>query len=158
MKAASIEFRNVSNLYGEAAAVKDISFTVAAGSLVTLLGPSGCGKTTTLRMIAGLELPTSGTIAIGGNDVTRVPASERDVSMVFQSYALFPHMTVLENVSYGLTVARLPKAEVAEKAHAALATVGLTGFDARLPSELSGGQQQRVAVARALGRQPRLLL
>jgi iron(III) transport system ATP-binding protein len=89
MKAASIEFRNVSKLYGEVAAVKDISFTVAAGSLVTLLGPSGCGKTTTLRMIAGLELPTSGAIMIGGVDVTRIPASERDVSMVFQSYASF---------------------------------------------------------------------
>src|ERR1700716_170254 len=158
MKAASIEFRNVSKLYGDIAAVRDVSFTIAEGSLATLLGPSGCGKTTTLRMIAGLELPTAGTIAIGGNDVTRVPASERDVSMVFQSYALFPHMTVLENVGYGLTVARLPKAEVAAKAHAALATVGLTGFDARLPSELSGGQQQRVAVARALVLEPGVLL
>jgi iron(III) transport system ATP-binding protein len=158
MKAASIEFRNVSKLYGDVAAVRDISFSIAAGTLVTLLGPSGCGKTTTLRMIAGLELPTSGTIAIGGNDVTRVPASERDVSMVFQSYALFPHMTVIENVGYGLTVARLPKTEVAAKAHAALATVGLTGFDARLPSELSGGQQQRVAVARALVLEPGVLL
>jgi iron(III) transport system ATP-binding protein len=158
MKAASIEFRNVSKLYGATAAVKHISFTIAEGSLVTLLGPSGCGKTTTLRMIAGLELPTTGTIAIGGNDVTRIPPSERDVSMVFQSYALFPHMTVLDNVSYGLTVARLPKAEVLEKAHAALATVGLTGFDARLPSELSGGQQQRVAVARALVLEPGVLL
>jgi len=158
MKAASIEFRNVSKLYGATAAVKDVSFTIAEGTLVTLLGPSGCGKTTTLRMIAGLELPTTGTIAIGGSDVTRIPPSERDVSMVFQSYALFPHMTVLDNVGYGLTVARLPKAEVFERAHAALATVGLTGFDARLPSELSGGQQQRVAVARALVLEPGVLL
>jgi iron(III) transport system ATP-binding protein len=158
MKAASIEFRNVSKLYGATAAVKDVSFTIAEGSLVTLLGPSGCGKTTTLRMIAGLELPTSGTITIGGNDVTRIPPSERDVSMVFQSYALFPHMSVLENVGYGLTVARLPKTEVAEKTCAALATVGLTGFDTRLPSELSGGQQQRVAVARALVLEPAVLL
>jgi iron(III) transport system ATP-binding protein len=107
-------------------------------------------------MIAGLELPTTGAVAIGGQDVTRVPAAERDVSMVFQSYALFPHMTVLENVSYGLTVARLPKAEVAERAHAALATVGLTGFD--VAAELSGGQQQRVAVARALVLEPGVLL
>jgi iron(III) transport system ATP-binding protein len=158
MKAASIEFRNVSKLYGEAAAVKDISFTVAAGSLVTLLGPSGCGKTTTLRMIAGLELPTSGAIMIGGADVTRIPASERDVSMVFQSYALFPHMNVLENVGYGLTVSGLPKTDVHAKAQSALTTVGLTGFDARLPSELSGGQQQRVAVARALVLEPSVLL
>jgi iron(III) transport system ATP-binding protein len=158
MKAASIEFRNVSKLYGEVAAVKDISFTVVAGSLVTLLGPSGCGKTTTLRMIAGLELPTSGTIMIGGADVTRIPASERDVSMVFQSYALFPHMNVLENVGYGLTVAGLPRPDVHAKARSALATVGLTGFDERLPSELSGGQQQRVAVARALVLEPSVLL
>jgi iron(III) transport system ATP-binding protein len=158
VKAASIEFRNVSKLYGDVAAVKDISFTVAAGSLVTLLGPSGCGKTTTLRMIAGLELPTTGTIFIGGADVTRIPASERDVSMVFQSYALFPHMSVIENVGYGLTVARLPKAAVHDKAQLALTTVGLTGFDERLPSELSGGQQQRVAVARALVLEPSVLL
>ncbi|MDQ6916527.1 MAG: ABC transporter ATP-binding protein [Pseudomonadota bacterium] len=158
MKAASIEFRNVSKRYGAVGAVDDVSFTIAEGTLVTLLGPSGCGKTTTLRMIAGLELPTSGTIAIGDSDVTRVPPSERDVSMVFQSYALFPHMSVFENVGYGLTVARLPKVEVAEKAHAALAMVGLTGLDARLPSELSGGQQQRVAVARALVLEPSVLL
>jgi iron(III) transport system ATP-binding protein len=158
MKAAAIVFRNVSKLYGAVAAVNDVSFTIAEGTLVTLLGPSGCGKTTTLRMIAGLELPTSGTISIGGNDVTRIPPSERDVSMVFQSYALFPHMSVFENVGYGLTVARLPKAEVAEKTQAALATVGLTGFDTRLPSELSGGQQQRVAVARALVLEPSVLL
>ena len=102
MKAASIEFRHVSKLYGEVAAVRDVSFAIAARTLVTLLGPSGCGKTTILRMIAGLELPTTGTIFIGDADVTRVPAAERDVSMVFQSYALFPHMTVEQNVGYGL--------------------------------------------------------
>jgi iron(III) transport system ATP-binding protein len=158
IKAASIEFAQVTKLYGEVAAVDDISFAIAPGTLVTLLGPSGCGKTTTLRMIAGLELPTSGTIRIGGADVTRVPASERDVSMVFQSYALFPHMNVHENVSYGLTVTGRPKTEVAERTRAALATVGLAGLDARLPSELSGGQQQRVAVARALVLEPAVLL
>ena len=125
---------------------------------MTLLGPSGCGKTTTLRMIAGLELPTAGTILIGGDDVTRTPAAERDVSMVFQSYALFPHMSVLENVRYGLVVSGMPKPKADERARAALATVGLTGFDARLPSELSGGQQQRVAVARALVLEPSVLL
>ena len=158
MKAAAIELLHVSKRYGDVAAVRDVSFAIAAGTLVTLLGPSGCGKTTTLRMIAGLELPTAGTIRIGGADVTRVPAAERDVSMVFQSYALFPHMTVLENVSYGLTVSGLAKPQVRDKAQAALATVGLTGFDARLPSELSGGQQQRVAVARALVLEPAVLL
>jgi iron(III) transport system ATP-binding protein len=158
MKAAAIEFRQVSKLYGEVAAVRDISFTIAASTLVTLLGPSGCGKTTTLRMIAGLELPTTGSILIGGEDVTHVPAAERDVSMVFQSYALFPHMSVIENVGYGVAVAGRPKDEVQSRAKAAMATVGLTGFDARLPSELSGGQQQRVAVARAIAGQPLILL
>jgi iron(III) transport system ATP-binding protein len=158
MTAASIEFRNVSKRYGDVAAVRDLDFGIAAGTLVTLLGPSGCGKTTTLRLIAGLELPSEGTILIGGSDVSHVPAAERDVSMVFQSYALFPHMTVLENVRYGLIVSRLGKVEADERARAALATVGLTGFDQRLPSELSGGQQQRVAVARALVLEPAVLL
>jgi iron(III) transport system ATP-binding protein len=138
--------------------VRDISFTVAAGALVTLLGPSGCGKTTTLRLIAGLELPTRGAILIDGNDVSQIAASERDVSMVFQSYALFPHMSVLENVRYGLVVSGMAKAQADARARATLATGGLTGFDARLPSELSGGQQQRVAVARALVLEPAVLL
>jgi iron(III) transport system ATP-binding protein len=158
MKAASIEFRHVSKRYGEVAAVRDISFTIEAGTLVTLLGPSGCGKTTTLRLIAGLELPTGGSIFIGGVDVSQTAASERDVSMVFQSYALFPHMSVLENVRYGLVVAKMPKAAADARARATLAAVGLDGFDERLPSELSGGQQQRVAVARALVLEPSVLL
>jgi iron(III) transport system ATP-binding protein len=158
MKAASIEFRNVTKRYGDVTAVNDISFSIAAGTLVTLLGPSGCGKTTTLRLIAGLELPSSGAIRIGGADVTRTPAAERDVSMVFQSYALFPHMSVLENVRYGLVVSGMRKPQADARAREALETVGLTGFDARLPSELSGGQQQRVAVARALVLEPGVLL
>jgi iron(III) transport system ATP-binding protein len=158
MKAASIEFRSVTKRYGEVAAVDRISFDIAAGTLVTLLGPSGCGKTTTLRLIAGLELPTAGAIRIGGIDVTQTPAAERDVSMVFQSYALFPHMTVLENVRYGLVVSGMAKPQADERARGAMETVGLTGFDHRLPSELSGGQQQRVAVARALVLEPAVLL
>jgi len=158
MKAASIEFRHVVKRYGDVTAVRDVSFTVAAGTLVTLLGPSGCGKTTILRMIAGLELPSEGRILIGGEDVTELAACDRDVSMVFQSYALFPHMSVLENVRYGLVVTRTPIAQADEKARVALATVGLTGYDERLPSELSGGQQQRVAVARALVLEPSVLL
>jgi len=158
MKSASIRFTDVTKRYGDVAAVARITFTIAAGTLVTLLGPSGCGKTTTLRLIAGLELPTSGVVTIGDRDVTHVPASERDVSMVFQSYALFPHMNVLENVRYGLVVSKLPRAQADERARAALQTVGLDGYDARLPSELSGGQQQRVAVARALGGRPSILL
>ncbi len=158
MKAAAIEFRQVTKRYGDVVAVSGVSFTIGAGTLVTLLGPSGCGKTTILRMLAGLELPSSGTIRIGDEDVTTRSAAERDVSMVFQSYALFPHMTVLENVRYGLVVSGKPKPEADERARMALATVGLTGLDARLPSELSGGQQQRVAVARALVLEPSVLL
>jgi len=155
---ASVEFRRVTKAYGPVVAVRDVSFTVAAGTLVTLLGPSGCGKTATLRLIAGLEMPTSGQILIGGSDVTRVPATDRDVSMVFQSYALFPHMTVLENVCYGLSVGGEPRDRAVAAAREGLALLGLVGFDDRLPSELSGGQQQRVAVARALVLEPRVLL
>ena len=117
MKAASIEFAGVGKLYGDVAAARDLTFTLAAGTLTTLLGPSGCGKTTTLRLIAGLELPTTGNIRLGGRDVSAIPASERDVSMVFQSYALFPHMSVLENVRYGLEVSRVPKAGPAPEPH-----------------------------------------
>ena len=158
MKAASIEFRDVTKRYGAVAAVDRNSLTIAAGTLVTLLGPSGCGKTTTLRLIAGLELPSTGTIRIGERDVSHVPAADRDVSMVFQSYALFPHMSVLENVRYGLVVSKMPRPQADERARATLQTVGLSGFDERLPSELSGGQQQRVAVARALVLEPSVLL
>src|SRR5512143_3729501 len=158
MKAASIEFRRVSKRYGDVIAVRDVSFTIAARRLVTLLGPSGCGKTTILRLIAGLELPTEGAILIGDADVTGVPAASRDVSMVFQSYALFPHMNVLDNVSYGLVVSGMKKGDAHAKANATLATVGLAGLGERLPSELSGGQQQRVALARALVLEPAVLL
>jgi iron(III) transport system ATP-binding protein len=155
-RSAPVVLQSVSKHYGSVVAVDSISFTIEAGHLVTLLGPSGCGKTTTLRTIAGLETPTSGRILIGDKDVTHLPPSARDVSMVFQSYALFPHMTVFENVAYGL--AGLPKAAQKDKAHEGLRLVGLEGFDERLPSELSGGQQQRVAVARALVLEPRVLL
>src|SRR5687767_2872486 len=158
MKAASIEFRNVTKRYGEIVAVRDVSFRIEPRTLVTLLGPSGCGKTTILRMIAGLELPSHGRVVIGDEDVTERGAAERDVSMVFQSYALFPHLNVLENVRYGLVVSGVPKATADDRARAALESVGLTGLDARLPSELSGGQQQRVAVARALVLEPAVLL
>jgi iron(III) transport system ATP-binding protein len=158
MSAKSIRFDAVSKFYGASCAVNQVSFEIAAGSLVTLLGPSGCGKTTTLRLIAGLELATSGRIFIGDEDVTNRSASERDVSMVFQSYALFPHMTVAQNVSYGLDVRGTPKAQAREQTLAALVSVGLKDFGARLPSELSGGQQQRVAVARALVLEPAVLL
>ncbi|WP_419905883.1 ABC transporter ATP-binding protein [Kiloniella sp.] len=158
LKPGSVVFENVTKKYGAVTAINDVSFSIEPGHLVTLLGPSGCGKTTTLRMIAGLEHPTSGRILIGGKDVTNLPATDRDVSMVFQSYALFPHMTVGENVAYGLSVSGLSKKEAAERAKEGLSLVGLDGYDARLPSELSGGQQQRVAVARALVLEPEVLL
>ena len=158
-KAAPVRFENVTKSFGrDVVAVDNINLHVEAGKLVTLLGPSGCGKTTTLRMIAGLEMATSGRILIGDRDVTTLPATDRDVSMVFQSYALFPHMSVLENVSYGLNFSGFSKYETRDRALAGLELVGLKGFDTRLPSELSGGQQQRVAVARALVLEPQVLL
>jgi iron(III) transport system ATP-binding protein len=156
--AAAVELRSVVKRYGATTAVNNISFTVEAGTLATLLGPSGCGKTTTLRLIAGLERVTEGRIVIGGRDMTHLAASERDISMVFQSYALFPHMTVLENVAYGPTVSGVPKARARQLAVEKLSLVGLVGLDRRYPSELSGGQQQRVAVARALVLEPLVLL
>jgi iron(III) transport system ATP-binding protein len=154
----SVRFENVTKKFGEVVALKPLSLDITPGTLVTLLGPSGCGKTTTLRLIAGLESASEGRILIGGEDVTHLSATYRRVSMVFQSYALFPHMTVLENVGYGLSVKGMPKAEVKARAEAGLETVGLKGFGARLPSELSGGQQQRVAVARAIVLEPEVLL
>jgi len=156
--AGGVVFDHVSKRYGKLTVVDDVSFTVSPGELVTLLGPSGCGKTTTLRMVAGLEPVTSGRIAIGGTDVTLRAANERDVSMVFQSYALFPHMTVLENVCYGPLSTSSDKAKARSLAHAKLEMLGLAGLGDRLPSELSGGQQQRVAVARSLVLEPAVLL
>jgi len=157
-RSAAVVLEKVRKQYGAVTAVEEVSITIEAGTLVTLLGPSGCGKTTTLRMVAGLEMPTGGRILIGGKDVTLLPPNERDVSMVFQSYALFPHMTVLENVSYGLADSALSKSQRLDKAHDGLRQVGLEGYDERLPSELSGGQQQRVACARALVLEPQVLL
>jgi iron(III) transport system ATP-binding protein len=155
-----IEFKNITKAYTKdgALAVKGINFTVPKGTLTTLLGPSGCGKTTTLRMIAGLESPSSGQILIDGVDVTTLSAAERNVSLVFQSYALFPHMNIFSNVAYGLTVAGVDRERTKQRVNAALETVGLKGFGARWPGELSGGQQQRVALARALVLEPAVLL
>ena len=157
-EAGAVEFRNVTRRFGSVTAVDDISFRIEPGTLVTLLGPSGCGKTTTLRMIAGLEAASEGQILIGGRDVTLLPATDRNVTMVFQSYALFPHMSVAENVGFGLETGPLSKKARLAKAEEGLALVGLAGFGDRLPSELSGGQQQRVAVARALVLEPEVLL
>ncbi len=157
-RTGSVVFSNVKKQFGNFTAIHDLSLTIEPGTLVTLLGPSGCGKTTTLRMLAGLEHPSAGRILIGGKDVTMLPANERDVSMVFQSYALFPHMSVAENVAYGLESSGMRKSDAREKAEEGLKQVGLSGYGQRLPAELSGGQQQRVAVARALVLEPQVLL
>lgn len=157
-KSASVKLDNVTKKFGAVTAVSDLTLTVKAGELVTLLGPSGCGKTTMLRMIAGLEEATSGNIRFNEKDVTDQSATYRNVAMVFQSYALFPHMSVLDNVSYGLSVSAIEKKKIKAKALAGLAMVGLTGYESRMPSELSGGQQQRVAVARAVVLEPEVLL
>ena len=139
-------------------AVRQASVEVAPGELVTLLGPSGCGKTTTLRMIAGFDLPTSGLIRIGGEDVTSLPPNKRDTATVFQSYGLFPHMTVAENVAYGLRVRNVPKTEQEERVRRALSLTGLSDYAERSPGRLSGGQQQRVALSRSLVVEPGVLL
>jgi iron(III) transport system ATP-binding protein len=157
-KAAEVRLQQVAKRYGDVTAVKPLDLTIAPGTLVTLLGPSGCGKTTVLRMIAGLERVSEGRIFIGGEDVTELSAGERNVSMVFQSYALFPHMSVRDNVAFGLVSEGLAKRDAHARAEETLATVGLAGFGDRLPSEISGGQQQRVAVARALVLEPDVLL
>lgn len=156
--AADVRLAGVSKRYGAVTALKPIDLVIEAGTLVTLLGPSGCGKTTLLRLIAGLETATTGTISIGGRDVTNLTARDRNVSMVFQSYALFPHMSVMDNVLYGLQSLGTLKADAARIAVQALEQVGLQGLDGRAPSELSGGQQQRVALARALVMEPDVLL
>jgi iron(III) transport system ATP-binding protein len=158
MTETAIEFRGVVKRYGDAAAVAGIDLSIAKGELVTFLGPSGCGKTTSLRLIAGLELPTEGQVFIAGRDVSRDPASARNVGMVFQSYALFPHMTVLDNVAYGPSIRGTPKTQAQARAREILDQVGLAGLEARFPAELSGGQQQRVAVARAIVQQPDVIL
>lgn len=143
---------------GEVTAVDDVSLEIAAGELVTLLGPSGCGKTTTLRLIAGFEFPTKGRILLDGVAINELPPHKREMSMVFQSYAIFPHLNVAENVAYGLNVQRRPRKEIDERLARVLELVGLTGLEKRAPNQLSGGQQQRVALARALVMEPKVLL
>jgi iron(III) transport system ATP-binding protein len=155
-QAAPVKLEGVTKRFGKTTAVQSANLEVEPGTLVTLLGPSGCGKTTILRMIAGLETITEGKLSIDHEDVTQLSAAQRDVTMVFQSYALFPHLSVLENVAYGLRVARRPDA--AQAAEEALKLVGLGGYGSRAPSQLSGGQQQRVALARALVMKPKVLL
>jgi putative spermidine/putrescine transport system ATP-binding protein len=144
--------------YGKSVAVHALDLAVPPGQLISLLGPSGCGKTTTMRAVAGLLPPTSGRIVLAGQDITHTPAHQRDIGLVFQSYALFPHLSAYENVAFGLRLRKVAAAELHARVKAAIASVGLAGFEARLPANLSGGQQQRVAVARAIVIKPRLLL
>jgi putative spermidine/putrescine transport system ATP-binding protein len=155
---ARLELIDLSKRYGDQPAVAGVTLDVADGELVVLLGPSGCGKTTTLRMIAGLVEPSGGTARIGGADVTYVPPWRRNTGMVFQSYALFPHMSFADNVAFGLEMRKLGKSEIETRSREALRLVRLEGFAERLPRQLSGGQQQRVALARALAIRPDVLL
>jgi spermidine/putrescine transport system ATP-binding protein len=144
--------------YGETKALDHVDIKVKAGEFFTLLGPSGCGKTTLLRVIAGLEMPDGGMVMLGGKSITWQPANKRPVNTVFQSYALFPHLTVLENICFGLISRKIPKGEAIAKANATLDLVQLQGFGDRKPDQMSGGQRQRVALARALANEPALLL
>jgi spermidine/putrescine transport system ATP-binding protein len=153
-----VRLERVSKLFGDAAAVDDLSLDIAEGEFFSLLGPSGCGKTTTLRMIGGFEEPSSGTVYLGGRDVTELPPYRRDVNTVFQSYALFPHLDVYENVAFGLHRKKVDKKDIADRVREVMNLVDLMGFERRKPSQMSGGQQQRVALARALVNKPKVLL
>jgi spermidine/putrescine transport system ATP-binding protein len=156
--AADIELRKVSKVFAGEAVVRDVSLTVNRGEFFSILGPSGCGKTTTLRLIAGFDQPTSGDLLIRNRSMLHVPAYHRPVNTVFQSYALFQHLTVRENIAFGLRLQKLPKTEVQQRVSEALRSVKMTDFAARYPAQLSGGQQQRVALARAVVNRPAVLL
>jgi putative spermidine/putrescine transport system ATP-binding protein len=158
MEGMAVRLRSLRKVFGRTEAVAGVELAVSDGEFFSMLGPSGSGKTTVLRLIAGFEEPTGGTVELAGKDVTRLAPFERDVHTVFQDYALFPHMTVEQNVAYGLKVRRIPKAERLRRAEEALSSVRLEGLGKRRPSELSGGQRQRVALARALVGRPRVLL
>ena len=155
---SDVEFVSVTKAFGDFVAVDNISFVVAKGSFFSLLGPSGCGKSTTLRMTSGFEHPDIGELRIAGENMAGVPPYRRSTNMVFQRWALFPHMTAAENVAFGLEVERLPRQEIRERVGSALALVGLGEFAQRKPGQLSGGQMQRVALARALVKRPKVLL
>jgi spermidine/putrescine transport system ATP-binding protein len=153
-----VRLDRVSKLFGDAAAVDDLSLDIQEGEFFSMLGPSGCGKTTTLRMIGGFEEPTYGTVYLGGRDVTTLPPYKRDVNTVFQSYALFPHLNVYENIAFGLRRKKVDKTEIDQRVRDAMTLVDLIGFESRKPPQMSGGQQQRVALARALVNHPKVLL
>ena len=153
-----LSLRGIGKRFGSAVALDDVSLDVGAGEIFALLGPSGCGKSTLLRIVAGLESPSAGKLLLDGTDMVRVPANKRPVNMVFQSYAVFPHMSVARNIGYGLEMERVPKDEIASRVAEAVAQMRLDGLGERMPDQLSGGQRQRVALARALVKRPRLLL
>jgi multiple sugar transport system ATP-binding protein len=157
---SEVVFENVGKVYsrGDRPAVDSFSLTVKDGEFLVLVGPSGCGKSTTLRMVAGLELPTSGKISIAGKDVTNLPPKDRDIAMVFQNYALYPHMTVKENMAFALKLRGVKRAEIDRRVQAAAETLGLVDYLKRLPKALSGGQRQRVALGRAIVREPAVFL
>src|SRR5712671_7761955 len=155
---ADVDLRGLSKHYGDFYAVREVSLHIADGEFLVLLGPSGCGKTTTLRMIAGFIEPSAGHVRLAGEDVTLLPPWKRNAGMVFQSYALFPHLTVAQNVAFGLEMRKLARADIARRVEETLALVRLGGYGGRLPRQLSGGQQQRVALARALVIRPDVLL
>jgi spermidine/putrescine transport system ATP-binding protein len=155
---ADVRLDRVTRTFGDVAAVDDLSLEVPEGEFFSLLGPSGCGKTTTLRMIGGFEDPTFGTVYLGGKDVTDLPPYKRDVNTVFQSYALFPHLDIYENVAFGLRRKKVNKGEIKTRVSESLNLVDLPGYESRKPTQLSGGQQQRVALARALVNEPKVLL
>ena len=158
MSEVDVRLERVTKAFGETVAVDDLSLDIQVGEFFSMLGPSGCGKTTTLRMIGGFEEPTRGTVYLGGRDVTELPPYRRDVNTVFQSYALFPHLDVFENVAFGLKRKKVDKSEVKRRVLESLRLVDLPGFEHRKPTQLSGGQQQRVALARALVNSPKVLL
>ena len=154
-----IELKHISRTFSDGfKAVSDFNLEVKRGEFVTFLGPSGCGKTTTLRMIAGFDMPTEGDILLNGRDISKLPPNERPINTVFQRYALFPHMNVYENIAFGLKLKKLPKDEIKKKVKKVLELVDLEGFEKRSVPTLSGGQQQRVAIARALVNEPEILL
>ena len=155
---AEIELERITKLFKDVRAVDDVSLTIRDGDFMVLLGPSGCGKTTLLRSIAGLEQIDGGRVRIGGRDVTDLPPRKRRIAMVFQSYAVFPHLTVFENIAFGLRMAKLPKSQITQRTEEAAALLHITELLARYPSQTSGGQRQRIAVARAIAMQPEVLL
>ena len=153
-----IELKNIKKVFDDTVVVEDFNLTVKKGEFVTFLGPSGCGKTTTLRMIAGFDLPTEGQILLNGEDISQLPPNKRPINTVFQRYALFPHLNVYDNIAFGLNLKHLPEHEIREKVRSVLEVVDLEGFEERRISTLSGGQQQRIAIARAIVNEPDILL